>query len=340
MRFSFTEDQLSFGAAVRDMLSQECTPAVVRAAWADGEARPGALWEKLAQMGVLGMTAAERWGGLAMDELDCVLVFEESGRAALPGPLVETTAVAIPLLEALGSDAVKDRWVGGAAAGKAMLAVGLEDARFVVDADLADLLVLQQADELHAVAAAHVTLTAQRSVDHARRLFSVTWTPTEATRLAAGAAARREIVRARQRGALAASAQLLGLARRLLDITVEYVKVRTQFSRPIGSFQAVKHKLTDALVALEFARPVVYRAAYSMARGDAEAPIHASMAKVYASQAATLTARHALQCHGAIGYSFEHDLHLWMKRVWALAAAWGDVAWHRRQVGAALLGEP
>jgi hypothetical protein len=106
---------------------------------------------------------------------------------------------------------------------------------------------------------------------------------------------------------------------------------------PIGSFQAVKHHLADARIALEFARPLVYRAAWSLTRGDADASTHVSMAKSTASDAAVLAARRALQCHGAIGYSYEYDLHLFMKRTWALAAAWGDAAWHRDRVGRAIL---
>jgi alkylation response protein AidB-like acyl-CoA dehydrogenase len=100
----------------------------------------------------------------------------------------------------------------------------------------------------------------------------------------------------------------------------------------------VKHKLADVRLALEFTRPVVYRAAYSVAHGDRDRSVHVSMAKAYASDAALLAARHALQVHGAIGYSYEHDLHLWMKRAWALAAAWGDAASHRERVGRAILG--
>jgi alkylation response protein AidB-like acyl-CoA dehydrogenase len=114
--------------------------------------------------------------------------------------------------------------------------------------------------------------------------------------------------------------------------------VRKQFGSAIGSFQAVKHHLADALVKLEFARPVVYRAAYSMSHRSESAALHVSMAKVYASEAALLAARTALQCHGAIGYSYEHDLHLWMKRAWALAATWGDASWHRARVGKLVLG--
>jgi alkylation response protein AidB-like acyl-CoA dehydrogenase len=130
---------------------------------------------------------------------------------------------------------------------------------------------------------------------------------------------------------------LIGLARRLLEVTVEYVQVRRQFGRPVGSFQAVKHHLADALGKLELAAPVVYRAAVALAHAEPARAVRVSMAKAVASDAASFVAGTALQCHGAIGYAFENDLHLWMKRVWALAAAWGDAAWHRARVADAVL---
>jgi alkylation response protein AidB-like acyl-CoA dehydrogenase len=174
-------------------------------------------------------------------------------------------------------------------------------------------------------------LTASGAVDGSRRLAWVEWdltTPVgdETTRHAAF-----------DRGALGTAAQLVGLARRMLDLTVEYAKARQQFGVPIGSFQAVKHHLADSRIAIEFARPLVYRAAWSITEGDPDASTHVSMAKALASDAATLTAGQALQCHGAIGYSYEYDLHLFMKRAWALAATWGDAAWHRARVGRAIL---
>jgi alkylation response protein AidB-like acyl-CoA dehydrogenase len=336
MRFAFDEDQLLFRDAVRDVLRNECTAERVRAAWDDRSGRVAKAWAKLAEVGVVGMTASERWGGLGSSELDTVLVHEESGRAALPDPLVETTAVGIPLLEEVGSDALVDCWLGAVASGRAVIGVGLAHARYVSGA--ADLYLLERGDALYAVTPEQAELRRRASVDGARVLFEIEWTPgTEA--LATGAAARAAAARAFDRGALATAAQLCGLARHMIDVTVEYATVREQFGRPIGSFQAVKHRMADALIALEFARPLVYRAAHSLARGDAEQSTHVSMAKAYASDAAETASRAALQCHGAIGYSFEYDLHLWMKRAWALAAAWGSSAWHRARVGRALLGD-
>jgi hypothetical protein len=131
---------------------------------------------------------------------------------------------------------------------------------------------------------------------------------------------------------------LLGLGARLLEATVAYAGLRRQFDRPVGSFQAVKHHLAEARVALDLARPTVAHAAACLAHRHADAPTWASMAKLLASEAALETARASLQCHGAIGYSYEHDLHFFMKRVWSLAAASGDAASHLRRITERLLG--
>ena len=337
MRFAFTDEQLELQRVVRDLLARECPPSRVRAAWDAPDAAPLTTWPHLAELGVVGMTAPERFGGLGLDELDLALILEEAGRAALPDPLVEHTAVAIPLVAELGDDAFADRWLGAAAAGRAILTVGLAGAPFVLDAARARLLLLEHRGELHAVEPGAVKLTAEPSIDGARKLARVDWHPSRATCIAAGPGARAALARAFDRGAFASAAVLIGVARRLIDMTVEYATLRTQFGRAIGSFQAVKHLLAEAHVAVELARPCVHRAAYALARGEADRAVHVSMAKAYASEAAALAARTALQCHGAIGYSFEYDLHLWMKRAWTVAAAWGDASWHRDRIATAIL---
>jgi alkylation response protein AidB-like acyl-CoA dehydrogenase len=155
--------------------------------------------------------------------------------------------------------------------------------------------------------------------------------------IASGEHGWETVNRAFDRGALGTSAQLLGLADRMLVMSVAYATERQQFGVPIGSFQAVKHQLANVLLKLEFARPVVYRAAYSMANDAPDRSRDVSMARIYAAEAAHLAARAALQCHGAIGYTVEYDLHLFMKRTWALEASWGSTAWHRDRVAAAVM---
>ena len=338
MRFAFSPDQLAMQTALRALLEKECPASVVRAAWTSDTGHSPSLWRSLTEFGLVGMTAEAAHGGVGLDELDLVLLLEECGRAAVPAPVLETTAVAAPLLRDAANDALNARWQPALASGEAVVTVGLAGSDFVVAANVADLVLLERSGELHAVPAGALTRTAQRSVDGSRRLFTVQWEPSAETLVADGEVASRAIAAARDRGALAAAAQLLGLARQMIAMTVGHVAVRKQFGAAIGSFQAVKHHLANALVKVEFARPLVYRAAYSMARGDADRSLHVSMAKAQASDAAEVAARAALQCHGAIGYSYEHDLHLWMKRAWALGAAWGSAAQHRARVGEALFG--
>jgi alkylation response protein AidB-like acyl-CoA dehydrogenase len=340
MRFAFDEDHVLFRTAVREFLDKECTPADIRAAWSSHRGWSADRWTKLAALGVTGLTVPESHGGLGMDELSLVLVLEESGRAGLPEPIVDTTAVGAPLLVEVAPDDLRERWLRAVTAGQAVLGVGLAGLPYVDHAGSADLLLLQRGDELHAVPPDQVTLFEQPSLDRARRLASVEWEPGVGTLLAEGDRAAAAVESAFDRGALATAAELLGVSQQLINLAVEHARHRVQFGQPIGAFQAVKHMLADALLKLELARPVVYRAAYSVARGMPERALDVSMAKAYASDAATLACRVALQTHGAIGYTWEHDLQLWMKRGWALAAAWGDTAWHRARVGAAVLPVP
>lgn len=327
MRFAFDEDQIDLRDAVRDLLAKECAPAVVRAAWESATGRTGSVWDSLADMGVVTMTLPEAAGGLGMGALDWVLVLEETGRAALPEPIVETTVVGLPLLAEL--DAPLPPAHGS---------VGVDFARAgSVYVDSAAVLVHFDGSELRLVDPADAGLVAQRSVDRSRRMFGVNVPPEVGLVVSRDDRAYRAIDAALDRGALATAAQLVGLAERMLATTVEYVSVRHQFGKPVGAQQAIKHKLADVAVAIEFARPLVYRAAWSLDAGDPEAGLHVSMAKAQACDAAELASTHALQCHGAIGYSYEYDLHLYMKRAWCLARAYGDARSQRERVAQALL---
>jgi alkylation response protein AidB-like acyl-CoA dehydrogenase len=337
VRFSFDQEQRQFASALRNFLDKECTPDHLREAGSSESGRSPERWARLAEMGVVGLTVPQEYGGMGMDEIGLALILEETGRAVLPESVVETTAVSGPLLAEIGPEELRKRWLPEVADGRATLTVGLDRNGHVSDAHVADLLLLQAGDELHAVTPDRMELQPQPSIDPTRRLFGVDWTPEPATRIADGEEAQRAMDDAFDRGALAAALQLLGLAARLIEMGAEYANERQQFGKPIGSFQAVKHLLADALIRLEFARPVVYRAAYSMAQGLGERGRDVSMAKAVASDAADLAGRAALQVHGAIGYTEEHDLHLWFKRARALSWAWGNAAWHRVRVAAAAL---
>jgi alkylation response protein AidB-like acyl-CoA dehydrogenase len=338
VRFAFSAEQLAIRDSVRALLARECTPARVREAWSNVDGRVPGLWAKLAQLGVPGMLAPEEQGGLGLTELELVLLLEESGRFAVPEPLVETAAVGVPLLRDAASDVVGRRWLGAVAAGEATIAVQLGSAPYATGAEEADVLLVERAGEVHAVERASFRVEQRRSIDGSRRLAHVLWSPSAETCIADGERASAVLAEASDRGTMACAAQLVGIGRAMIEAAVGYVKARHQFGKPVGSFQAVKHHLADALVAVELAAPAVYRAAHSLAHRDADRSVHVSMAKALASDAASLVARKTLQCHGAIGYAFENDLHLWMKRAWALSAAWGDAAWHRDRVGRALFG--
>ena len=326
MRFGFTDEQLALRDAVRDLLGDACPPAAVRAAWAvdDPLGYDPQLWRSLGTMGVLGVLAPEDAGGLGLTEVDLVLLLEETGRVAFPGPIVEHAAVAVPLLASAGAalaaaavagDVVvtfadRSSRVGWGASAAAVLLVGDGAVRLVEGAPSSPL----------------------QSVDRSRRDVALTGTD--------GAVVEGDVALALDRAVLGSSAQQCGLAARMIDMTVDYTSTRRQFGVPVGSYQALKHHLADALLLLEHARPAVYRAAWSIAHRRPTVSRDVSMAKVMADRAAAGAARAALQCHGAIGYTWEHDLHLWMKRVWVLERLWGGTATHRTRVADAVCGPP
>jgi alkylation response protein AidB-like acyl-CoA dehydrogenase len=337
VRFAFTSEQRMFQESFREFLQSECPPDSLCALWESDTGRSPERWQKLAELGVLGVLAPEDTGGLGLSEVDLVLLLEEAGAVALPEPLVETAAVAVPLLRELDAPELAEKWLRAAAAGEAVLTVGHPDLRCVADAHVADLLLLPHSGALHAVPRRETELTHQPTSDGTTRWHRVDWSPGADTRVAQGDAARALLDAAFDRGALGYAAQQLGVAQKLVTLAVDYAKERQQFGKPIGSFQAVKHALANVQVRIEFARPVVYRAAYSVAQGGAQRSAEVSQAKVAASDAALLAARASLQVHGAIGYTFEQDVHLWMKRAWTLDSFWGTNAAHRTRVRAALL---
>ncbi|MGW2568427.1 acyl-CoA dehydrogenase family protein [Streptomyces sp. NPDC001537] len=310
MRFLLDAEQRAFAASLDAMLAAADTPSVVRD-WSRGEHASGlALWSRLADAGVFALAVPEEYGGLGPRPVELAVAFVELGRHAVPGPVVETVAAAA-LLAALDDTGPAKRLLPALASGEAVAT--LATGPYALDADMADvrLTVAPGSTELRL---APPPGRPRPSLDPARRLFAP---PPGGELLAAGPQGSEAVARALTRGRLAAAAQCLGLGLSLLDRTVAYVRRRTQFGVPIGSFQAVKHRLADAKIALEFARPLVFGAALTMAPADVAA------AKVTASGAAYATARTALQLHGAIGYTAEYDLSLWLTKARALRTAWG-----------------
>jgi len=322
MQFAFTEDQIAITQAAREMLVETCTPADLRKRLADESAIDTARWQTIREMGLPGLIAPENLGGMGMDMIDLIGIAEAAGYVALPEPLLDTAGIAIPLLASLDDN---KGWLARAIDG-AIVAVGHPVNPFVADADIADALILADGDDLHIVERCNVTLTRQASFDPFRALFRVDWTPDAATKVAGGwgdTAAR---------GALLAAAQMIGLGQRCIDMAVAYAKDRNQFGKPIGSTQAVKHLIATAQVKIEFARPVVHAATAELALGTLPAAARVAHAKIAAGEAADLAARTSVQVYGAMGMTWEVDLHFFLKRAFALRYAWGTAADHRATV--------
>ena len=311
MRFAFTDDQLAFAAGLTDVLAGECPPAVVRAAWDDRTGHAPSLWGRLGELGLFSLLVPVERGGMGGGMVDAVLLFERLGAAATPGPILE---------QIVGAGLLADESLAN---GSAVVTITEDLAQPVAHAAVAD-----------------VILTAGATV----REFATTPVPGldggRTLAVVSGGTVSDNDVDAdtlRDHMSLAISAQLIGVASTMIDQAAEYARARHQFGKPIGTFQAVKHHLADALLAVEFARAPTWRAAWSLDQGLPTAPADVSMARVLAATGAQRAARRALQVHGAIGYTWECDLQLWMKKVWAIQAAFGDTSWHRRRVSSWLL---
>lgn len=326
MRFLLDDEQQAFARSLDGMLAAAGTPAVVRA-WAAGDPSPGReVWAKLAEAGVFALAVPERHDGLGPLPVELTTAFTVMGRHAVPGPLVETVAVAA-FLDRLGDGSAATAWLPGIASGKtaASLCLLSNDSPYALDADAADAVFVVEGD---AVRLAAVTGPVQPSADPARRLAR----PLGGTVLARGPEVASAAAHAADVAALATAAQALGLGRALLVRTVAYARQRTQFGVAVGSFQAVKHRLADALVALEFTEPLVHGAAVALAAREPASGREIAAAKAAACEAACAAARTALQIHGALGYTDELDLSLWIRKARALRSAWGTPAACRARV--------
>ncbi|MFB1294600.1 acyl-CoA dehydrogenase family protein [Mycobacterium sp. pW049] len=317
MNFEIDEQQRDFAASIDAALGAADLPAAVRA-WGDGDTAPGRkVWAQLTDLGVTALLVPEKFDGIAAHPVDLVVALERLGKWNVPGPVAESIAVA-PVL--LGDD----ERAAGLASGELVATVAAPPlVPRAVDADTAGLILLAADDSVSDAS----TGEQHESVDPARKLFEVH---------ATGVSRSADVARAFEFGALATAAQLIGAAQAMLDVSVEYAKQRSQFGTVIGTYQAIKHKLADVMIAVELARPLVYGAALSLADGSPDTARDVSAAKVAAADAALLAARSSLQTHGAIGFTQEHDLSLLLLRVQALRPAWGDPTWHRRRVLEAL----
>ncbi len=308
MDFRLTEEQTGFAQSLGELMAGADSVGVARA-WAAGDHGPGlALWRRLADQGVPALVVPGEAGGLGGTPVDLVVAFEVLGHHLAVGPWIESAAYLALRLSGDALTALAD----GAVATVAVPPL----VPFALDADVAAQVWLESADGLRPARPGAIHL----SVDTTRRLNA----------LEGGSPGDAALGEAFDLAALACAAELLGCGERLLADSVAYVGQRTQYGRTIGSYQAVKHQLADVRIALDFARPVVHGAALTGTSRDASA------AKVAAGQAAYLAARVGLQVHGAIGYTAELDLSLWLNRVRALVGAWGGPAHHRSRIAESL----
>lgn len=309
MKFALDAETRDFAASVDEMLSRADVPAAIRA-WNDGDTDAGlAVWGKLDEQGVFALLGDEPSGGMGATAVEGVAIAEVLGRHGVPGPVVESMFVA-PALGRVAADGP----VTVAAAPFAPLAAG---------ADVATAAFHLASDGT----VSEAELGAQeRSVDRARVL---------AAPKAGEAVGSADPVDAINHGALGTAAVQLGLASVMLRMSVEYAKQRAQFGRPIGEQQAIKHKAADMAIAIEMARPLLWAGALAIA-GSPDTPAEAvrdvSAAAVACGDAAELARRGALQIHGAIGYTMEHALGLYLTKSHALRAAWGSPAYHRGRI--------
>lgn len=326
MRFLPDDEQREFARTLDGMLGSAGTPGVVRS-WASGDHGPGrALWARLAETGVFALAVPEEHEGLGLLPVELAVAFGELGRHAVPGPLAETAAAGA-LLGRLGGDAAR-AWLPQIASGKvvaSLCVLSSGGSPYALDADAADAVFVVDGDTVR-LAESHGPV--QPSADPARRLAR----PFGGTVLERGPKVPAAAEHAADVAALATAAQALGLGRALLERTVEYVRRRTQFGVVVGAFQAVKHRLADTLIALEFAQPLVHAAALALAAGGPASGREIAAAKAAAGDAAHASARTALQLHGALGYTEELDLSLWIRKARPLRTAWGDPAACRARV--------
>jgi alkylation response protein AidB-like acyl-CoA dehydrogenase len=360
VNFGLSEDQEALQRAAREFLARECPPGLVRETAKTPDGVPRALYGKMAELGWMGLVVPEAQGGLGLGSLELALVCEELGRAAAPGPFLGTQLVIAALLRA-GSKSQRTRWLPGLIAGERLAALAyleesdrhdpagislaarrmrdgwrLDGAKlFVLGVPGADLLLVAARSKagsgpkgvslfLVETSTPGVRLRPEETIDLTRRVGDVELrgvTVERATLLGKEGGGWAPLAWLLDLGAVLIAADSLGGAEQTLEMAVEYSKVRQQFGRPIGSFQALKHMAAEMVSEVEPARSLVWYAAYALDHRPREAARAAAIAKARLGDVYTRTVNRSLQMHGGIGFTWEHDLHLWFKR-----ARWNEVA--------------
>ncbi len=370
MHLEFTAEQDELRDGVRAMLARECPIALVREVVEKGTT-PDDLWAQMVELGWPALTVPERAGGLGMGTVELAVVVEELGRVLAPGPFVPTVTEFAPVVAEAGSAEQQERFLGAVAAGEMTGTLALVEDNgsidtgriasiasadgdgFVLGGTKAAVLEAATADEIAVVARrrgtdgddgvgafvgprADVGVEPVEAFDASRPLARIT---LDGVRVGAdrvlgepGPATAAAVRRAVEVAATALAVETVGAAQAIFDITLAYAKQREQFGVPIGSFQAIKHKFADMLVALERARATSYFAALTIAEDDDRRSLATSMAKAAAADCAASLAKEGIQIHGGIGYTWEHDMHLYVRRVKSNSVLFGNAGQHRARV--------
>ena len=365
MYFDLTDEQQAIKSTANGFLASRFKSERIREIAASEDGFDEAGWKEMAELGWAGLALPEEWGGQGLGIVDLAVLFEEMGYALAPSPLLSNTVAGLALSFA-GSDEQRERWLRPLAAGELRGAPALLDAgssavplRFeleveesgegivlngektlVMDAASADFFLVATADgRRHVVerGAAGVTVSPEESIDLTRRLSSVRLDGVQVAPENTLLGAAEDYLPVFHRACVALAAESTGIAQRSLEMSVEYAKDRQQFGRPIGAYQAVSHRCAQMLLETENSRSAVYGAAWAADAEPESLPLAASMAKAYASDAGWRVPDMAIQVHGGIGFTWEHDLHFFLKRGRANAASFGDAKWHRERVADAVL---
>jgi alkylation response protein AidB-like acyl-CoA dehydrogenase len=356
MDFGLNDDQETLQRYAREFLEKECASTFVRSQMDSDTAHDASFYKKMADLGWTGIAIPTDAGGQGMSYVDLAVLVEEMGRAVVPGPFFATVCLAAPVLVDTG----RSDLLAGIASGERLATVAYTEESGRVDADGVQL--RADGDKLtgtkHYVPDAHVadTLVVAARTDEGISLFAV---PTDSSGVSVKQVTTMDMTRrwcevelegakgellgeagqgwpilerALQKSTALLASECVGGANKVLDMSVEYAKVRMQFGRPIGSFQAVKHRCADMLVDVEMARSAMYYAAWAASEEDAELPLAASIAKAWCGEAYTRVAANGIQVHGGIGFTWEHDMHLYFKRAKCSELLLGDTAYHRELV--------
>lgn len=330
MRFDLDDDQREIRDTARALLEARSPAERVREA-ADSGQPDGALWAEIVELGWPGIAVPEPDGGVGLGLVELCVLLEEQGAALAPIPLLPTVCAAQVIARA-GSPEQRERWLPGLVDGSATGAIGMAaegEAAWIAGAAGAAVIVVIDDGGARVIEAGDAAIDPVDTIDPLRAYAT---TAADGERLAGDAA------RGGCEATVAVAAELLGIARRALEMTVAYVKDRKQFGVPVGSFQAVSHRCAEMLLAVESARSAVYAAAWAADAAPDDLAEAASLAKLLASQAAVEVTAGAIQAHGGIGFTWEADVHWWYKRAQLDSQLLGGPAAHRRDLGVLLSG--